>query len=325
MSLEALRWRDGKVEILDQRLLPRQEVWITAQTWQEVAEAIRSMAVRGAPLIGVAAAYGLALAQLQGEEIAAAKAGLAATRPTAVNLFRAIERVSAAPDMLAEARRIEQEERDANERIGKNGAELVPANARILTICNTGSLATPGIGTALGIIRTAFSQGKVREVFSAESRPRMQGLRLTTYELTSDGIPFRAIADGAAGALMQKGEVDIVIAGADRIAANGDTANKIGTYSLAVLAKHHEIPMVIAAPSSTIDPKTKSGHEIEIEERDAKELTNVDDICVAAEGCKVWNPAFDVTPGEFITNIVTERGTYFSPYDFAGVFATIQP
>ena len=262
----------------------------------------------------------MALAQRAGEDLQKARKDLAATRPTAVNLFWALDRVANAPDMLAEANKILEEEIANNEAIGRNGAALVPQNAGILTICNTGSLATPGIGTAHGILRTAYAQGKVIEVFSCETRPRQQGLRLTAWELTKDGIPFKSIADGAAGWLMAQGKVQIVIAGADRIAANGDAANKIGTYSLAILAKEHNIPFVIAAPSSTIDADTPSGDTIPIEERDPAELTDIGGNCIAPEDCPVWNPAFDVTPAKLITSIVTERGAYSPPYDFAGVF-----
>jgi methylthioribose-1-phosphate isomerase len=200
--------------------------------------------------------------------------------------------------------------------LAAHGAALVPEGARILTVCNTGSLATAGHGTALGIIRTAHGQGKVETVFACETRPRMQGLRLTAYELAHDGIPFRSIADGAAASLMRAGRVDLVIAGADRIARNGDTANKIGTYALAVAAKHHGLPFVIAAPTSTLDTSIATGVEIPIEERDACELTEIDGVQVAPPGCMVYNPAFDVTPGELITAIVTEKGVFRPPFAF---------
>lgn len=307
--------------MLDQRLLPNQEVWLTLRTAEEVAAAIRDMAVRGAPAIGVAAAYGIALAARSGEDLARADAVLRASRPTAVNLFWALDRMAAVPDksperLLAEARAIEREDVAMNEAIGRHGAELVPRGARVLTICNTGSLATAGHGTALGIIRSAFAAGRVSFVYSCETRPRQQGLRLTAWELMRDAIPFASIADGAAGSLMQAGKVDFVVAGADRIAANGDSANKIGTYSLAVLARHHRIPFVIAAPSSTLDAALPNGGSIPIEERPADELTLIEGVAVAPAGCPVFNPAFDVTPGELIDAIVTENGVFRPPYRF---------
>ena len=342
--------------MLDQRLLPNQEVWLELRTWQEVAEAIRDMAVRGAPAIGVAAAYGMALSPLSRPEGRGgqgggglreeAARGLAASRPTAVNLFWAIERMLKvepwnAGTALAEAQKIEAEDLAMNLKIGEHGAALVrklhpdpsppapsprhssgrggpgsPNNQQpinILTICNTGGLATSGHGTALGVIRTAFAQGKNIHVYSCETRPRMQGLRLTAWELMRDGIPFHSIADGVAGSLMRAGKVDLVIAGADRIAANGDAANKIGTYSLAVLARHHGIPFYVAAPSSTFDPSLASGDLIQIEERDAEELTHIDGHSVAPDSCPAYNPAFDVTPVELIDAIVSERGVHRAP------------
>ncbi|MEJ5171475.1 MAG: S-methyl-5-thioribose-1-phosphate isomerase, partial [Fimbriimonadales bacterium] len=257
----------------------------------------------------------------QGVPREAASEALAAARPTAVNLFWAIERIGRLEEwtferVLAEAQAIEEEDLQMNLRLAEHGAALVPQDARILTICNTGSLATSGHGTALGIIRTAHSQGKVRHVYSCETRPRQQGLRLTAWELLQDGIPFSSIADGAAAWLMARGGVDLVVVGADRIAANGDTANKIGTYALAVASQHHGIPFVVAAPSSTIDPATPSGAAIPIEERSAEELTEVDGIRVAPVGCPVWNPAFDVTPGPLVSAIVTEQGVFRPPFRF---------
>lgn len=316
-----LRWENGALLMLDQRILPGTETWLTLRTWQEVAEGIRSMAVRGAPAIGVAAAYGMALATASGEDWDTARAGLAASRPTAVNLFWALERIDRLTDrspeaVLAEATAIEKEDLAMNLKIGEFGASLVPENATILTICNTGSLATAGHGTALGIIRTAHAQGKVRHVFSCETRPRQQGLRLTAYELMKDQIPFQSIADSAAASLMRAGRIDFVVAGADRITANGDTANKIGTLMLAVLAHHFGIPFVIAAPSSTLDPTLPTGDLIPIEEREAEELTEIDGVRVAPAGCPVWNPAFDVTPGELISAIVTEKGIARAPFAF---------
>lgn len=307
--------------MLDQRLLPQHEAWLSLTTWEQVRDAIRDMAIRGAPAIGVAAAYGLALAALKQDNLDGARDGLAASRPTAVNLFWALDRVMALPSLdfvsiLAEAHAIEREDLAMNHAIGENGAALVPENAQILTICNTGSLATAGHGTALGIIRTAFQQGKVKHVWSCETRPRQQGLRLTAWELMQDGIPFHSIADSMAASLMRAGEVEFVVAGADRIAANGDTANKIGTYMLAVLAKHHGIPFVIAAPTSTLDAAILDGSHIPIEERDPQELTHAEGVAIGPEGVPVYNPGFDVTPGELISAIVTERGVFRPPYHF---------
>ena len=309
--------------MLDQRVLPHRVEWVRLETWQEVSTAIRDMVVRGAPAIGVAAGYGLALAALRGANFGEATRGLAAARPTAVNLFWAIDRVSSlgeAPtfeEVLREAQAIEREDEAMNDAIGLAGATLIPEGARVLTICNTGSLATIGIGTALGVIRTAFEQGKVSEVLACETRPRLQGLKLTAWELGQSGIPFRMIPDSAAASAMANHMVDIVIAGADRIAANGDSANKIGTYSLACLASMHDFPFVIAAPSSTIDAAMATGASIPIEERDAEEITMIDGVRVAPEGTKVWNPGFDVTPGSMISAIVTERGVFREPYDFS--------
>jgi methylthioribose-1-phosphate isomerase len=307
--------------MLDQRVLPSRVEWLTLGSSAEVASAIRDMAVRGAPAIGVAAAYGMALAAANNENRDRARALLAASRPTAVNLFWALERICKMPswepaDVLEEAKKIEAEDLACNLAIGRHGAAILPNGAAILTVCNTGSLATAGHGTALGVIRTGWEQGKVKFVYSCETRPRQQGLRLTAWELIQDRIPFASIADGAAGSLMRAGKVDFVIAGADRIAANGDTANKIGTYSLAVLARHHGIPFAIAAPTSTIDPGTPTGDDIPIEERDAEELTEIDGVRVAPVGCPVVNPAFDVTPGELIDAIVTEEGVFRPPYGF---------
>lgn len=308
--------------MLDQRVLPMREDWIAMSTHEEVAEGIREMAVRGAPAIGVAAGYGMALAAKNGIDRAQAHQLLAASRPTAVNLFWALERISAMnsweyADVVAEAKAIEAEDLAMNQEIGAHGAELMEKGWNILTICNTGSLATAGHGTALGVIRTAFAQGKEIHVYSCETRPRQQGLRLTAYELIKEGISFHSIADGVAGSLMQAGKVDCVIAGADRIAANGDSANKIGTYSLAVLARHHGIPFYIAAPSSTLDPTLATGDLIPIEERSGEELTHIEGVQVGPEGCPVYNPGFDVTPGELIEAIITEKGIYHGPYSFS--------
>ncbi len=305
------------MRILDQRHLPEREEWIEAATWEQVAEAIREMAVRGAPLIGVAAAYGLALARRSGADEQAARRGLAETRPTAANLSKALARVARADDPLAEAEALHEEERRACEAIGRHGASLVPEDAVVLTICSTGSLAAPGIGTALGVIRTAHREGKLKEAVLLETRPRLQGLRLNAWELLRDGVPFRVIPDGAAAWWMDRMGADLVITGADRIAANGDTANKIGTYALALAANEYGVTFAVAAPTSTIDRMTPTGDEIPIEERPPEEVTRVRGVAVAPEGCPVWNPAFDVTPAPFINRIVTEGGVHSPPYDFA--------
>ncbi|MCX7799581.1 MAG: S-methyl-5-thioribose-1-phosphate isomerase [Fimbriimonadales bacterium] len=321
MSVRAFRWESERLLLLDQRRLPQQEVWLNIQSYEQAAEAIRDMAVRGAPAIGIVAAYGMALAARAGVARNAAAATLAASRPTAVNLFWALERMERLPEWtfeaaLDEARRIEEEDLEMNLRLARYGAELVPEGARVLTICNTGSLATAGHGTALGIVRTAFELGKLRHVYSCETRPRLQGLRLTAWELMKDGIPFSSIADGAAAWLMAQGMVDFVVAGADRIAANGDTANKIGTYALALAARHHDLPFVVAAPSSTVDPATPSGEAIPIEERSSLELTEIEGVALAPAGCPAYNPAFDVTPGELLSAIVTEQGVFRPPFRF---------
>ena len=302
-------------------MLPHQERWIRLTTHDEVAQAIANMVVRGAPAIGISAAYGMVLALCNGVEPARAAETLIASRPTAVNLAWAVQRILGinplnAASALAEAQAIEAEDLAMNLAIGRLGAELVPPGANILTICNTGALATAGHGTALGIIRSAHASGRNIHVWACETRPRQQGLRLTAYELLAEGIPFHAIADGAAAALMAAGRVDCVIAGADRIAANGDTANKLGTYMLAVLAHHHGVPLYIAAPSSTIDTKTASGAAIPIEERAADEVTHSEGVAIAPTATPVYNPAFDVTPGSLISAIVTEHAVFRPPYGF---------
>lgn len=316
-------WDNDKLRILDQRRLPVKEEWLELTTWLEVVGAIRDMVVRGAPAIGVAAAYGMVLARLNGADRAAARKGLAESRPTAVNLFWALDQMDNVQEwevapLLTAAQAIEQLEVEMNAKIGANGAAVIPKGAGVLTICNTGSLATPGIGTALGVIRTAFESDPSLFVYSCETRPRLQGLKLTAWELMRDGIPFQSISDGMAGALMRNGKVQVVIAGADRIAVNGDTANKIGTYTMAVLAKHHSIPFFIAAPSSTLDPSMPDGSHIPIEERSAAEITHADGVQLAPTNCPVWNPGFDVTPGELISGIITESGVFRPPYSFPG-------
>ncbi len=316
-----MEWDNGVLRLLDQRFLPLKEIWNVYSDCNSVAIAIEDMVVRGAPAIGIVAAYGMALAMQNGENFEESKAKLAATRPTAVNLFWALDRlerlkVKNFESVLAEARKIDSEDLEMNLAIGENGLEFVKTGARILTICNTGALATGGHGTALGIIRSAYKNDRSIFVYSCETRPRQQGLRLTAWELLKENIPFKSIADSAAGWLMAQGQVDLVIAGADRIAANGDTANKIGTYALAVLAKYHGIPFLIAAPVSTFDPKISSGISIPIEEREASELTEIDGVRVAPHGIQVFNPAFDVTPNNLIHAIVTEKKAFRPPYLF---------
>ncbi|RYG47322.1 S-methyl-5-thioribose-1-phosphate isomerase [bacterium] len=316
-----MEWAGDRLRLLDQRGLPHREEWLDLHNADEVATAIRDMAVRGAPAIGIAAAYGMALAAKNGDDLDVAKTVLAQSRPTAVNLFWALDRIASLTDrspeaILLEARRIEAEDLAMNLAIGEHGAVLVEDGWNVLTVCNTGALATGGHGTALGIIRSAHNEGKSIHVWSCETRPRQQGLRLTAYELTKEAIPFHSIADSVAASLMAAGKVDLVVAGADRIAANGDAANKIGTYMLAVLAHHHNIPFVIAAPTSTLDPAIPDGAHIPIEERSGEELTHSEGLAIAPEGTPVYNPGFDVTPGDLITAIVTEKGVFRGPYKF---------
>jgi methylthioribose-1-phosphate isomerase len=306
-SVQPIRWRGDRLELLDQRLLPDQTVYVTCRTAEEVATAIRDMVVRGAPAIGCAAAFGVVLSDGSTESYEI----LAKSRPTAVNLFWALERMKKAVDLKAEAEAIFTEDLAANRAMGKLGAALIPNKARVMTHCNAGALATAGYGTALGVIRAA--KGKNISVVANETRPYLQGARLTAYELVQEGIPCTLITDNMAGHLMSKGEIDVIVVGADRIAANGDTANKIGTYSLAVLAKRHGIPFYVAAPLSTFDPKLSSGSKIPIEERPASEVTGYRDRRWAPEGVAVRNPAFDVTPAELITGIVTEHGIVRRP------------
>jgi methylthioribose-1-phosphate isomerase len=299
-----VRLEDDAVVLLDQRRLPDEEVELRCGSAAEVADAIRTLAVRGAPAIGVAAAYGLALAAAQGQDLGEAHRMLAASRPTAVNLTWALQ--SMRTDPTAErARKIHADEVERCRAMAAHAAGLVGPGTRLLTHCNSGGLATGGYGTALGAIRTAWERGLVRHVWVGETRPLLQGARLTAWELEQLAIDHSVIPDAAAGALMGRGEVDLVITGADRIAANGDTANKIGTYGLAVLARHHRIPLYVVAPTSTLDPKAVTGAEIPIEERDPAEVT---------PRFAAWNPAFDVTPGELIDAVVTERGVHRPPY-----------
>ena len=333
--VSTVAWDDGAVVMIDQRRLPGEQVFLRCRQPREVAEAIRNMTIRGAPAIGVAAAFGLALAargsKAQGAALAAeferACGELAHTRPTAVNLFWAIDRMrrrfQAAAEMdgaalrqalLDEALAIQAEDLAACRRMGDLGAELLPQEARVLTHCNAGALATAGYGTALGVVRSAARLGKIKNVFADETRPYLQGARLTAWELMQDGIPTTLIADNMAGHLMARGEVNAVVVGADRIAANGDVANKIGTYSVAILAKEHGIPFYVAAPVSTIDLSTPDGSRIPIEERSPDEVTHHGGRRLAPEGVAVRNPAFDVTPHRYVTAIVCERGVARAPY-----------
>ncbi|MBI5286812.1 MAG: S-methyl-5-thioribose-1-phosphate isomerase [Deltaproteobacteria bacterium] len=331
-----IEWKDNKVYMIDQRLLPTEEVYREYTDFMDVAEAIREMVIRGAPAIGVAAAFGVALGALNIEK--KDKNGflkgfekicdcLAHTRPTAVNLFWAIERMKRVVGenqdtppaflkdrLVEEAKGIYVEDIEANRQMGKNGSRFIKEGDAILTHCNAGALATAGYGTALGVIRRAVEEGKRVKVFAGETRPFLQGARLTAWELMKDGIDTTLITDNMAGYIMKKGLIDLVIVGADRIASNGDVANKIGTYSLAVLAKAHKIPFYVAAPTSTIDLKVKDGGEIPIEERDPGELTHIKGIPIAPAGIKVKNPAFDVTPNSLVTAIITERGVAERPY-----------
>jgi len=335
-NLRTVYWEDGQVCMIDQRLLPQQFSIARYRRYEDVAEAIRAMVVRGAPAIGASAAFGLALAaqhsqatSLEGlrAELAQAAALLAASRPTAVNLFWAIQRMEAlaqqphadAPALraalLAEAQVLADEDVALNQRMGAHGAALLPDKATIIHHCNTGSLATVQWGTALGVVRSAFRQGKELFVLVDETRPRLQGARLTSWELLQEGIPHKIIADGASGHYMRSQRVDACLVGADRIAANGDTANKIGTYNLAVVAKENGVPFYVVAPTSTIDLATPHGDDIPIEERAAEEVTHIDGHRIAPQGAAVGNPAFDVTPARYITAIVTERGVIFPPFE----------
>jgi len=330
---EAIRWLDGRLSILDQSRLPREEVFLDLDNYRDVVKAIKEMRVRGAPAIGVAAAYGIALwaantkTRNKGEFLAQLDKvveAFAASRPTAVNLFRAITRMKEAArgdsiaeikrSLVNEARRIYKEELSATRKLSRLGAELIKDGFRILTHCNAGPLATAGYGTALGVIRAAKEQGKKVSVFVTETRPLLQGARLTTWELVQQGIPVTLIADSMAGHFMRLGQIDCVIVGADRIAANGDVANKIGTYALAVLAKENKIPFYVAAPTSTIDLSLSSGDKIPIEERSPEEVTHIQGLPIAPEGTRAANPAFDITPHRYITAIITEKGIIEAPY-----------
>ena len=336
--LPTIAWHDDDIVMVDQRKLPADEVYVTCKNVNDVAKAIKTMVIRGAPAIGVCAAMGLALGAARSKATGTKQFTtefqrncdlLASTRPTAVNLFWAIERMKRtftdgalageSVDQLkarlrSEADRIHDDDVASCRAIGAYGATLVPSEANILTHCNAGALATAGYGTALGVIRGAVEAGRKVRVLADETRPFLQGARLTAWELVKDGIDTTVITDNMAGAIMRKGEIDLVVVGADRIAANGDTANKIGTYSVAVLAKEHGIPFYVAAPWSTIDLSTKDGDAIPIEERNPREVTHVGNNQLAPEGAQVRNPSFDVTPHKYITAIITERGVYKPPF-----------
>jgi methylthioribose-1-phosphate isomerase len=334
--IQTLEWTDSGVRFIDQTKLPTEETYVSCKTYNQVADVIRNMVVRGAPAIGVAAAMGIAL----GVKNSKAENGgdlkhefdqicdvLGKTRPTAVNLFWAIKRMRDKFEMLRvrpipqikqslieEAQRMHAEDIAANQAMGRHGATLMPASGGVLTHCNAGALATCGYGTALGVIRAAVEQGKKIHVYADETRPFLQGSRLTAWELMKDSIPTTVISDNMAGAMMKQGKINAIVVGADRIAANGDVANKIGTYSVAVLAKEHEIPFYVAAPLSTVDFETPDGSGIPIEQRDGKEVTHIAGRQMVPDGVAVENPAFDVTPAKYVTAIVTERGIARAPY-----------
>jgi methylthioribose-1-phosphate isomerase len=332
---KAIEWVNGRVRLLDQTRLPHQEAYLDLTDHRQMAAAIREMRVRGAPLIGIAAAYGMALAARHIEassmedflaQLRPVAEALAASRPTAINLSWALKRMTLAAEaatdpqaaqeaLVAEALRIHQEGADADRRLAEYGAQLISPGSAVLTHCNTGSLATGGSGTALGVIRAAWEQARLSHVYASETRPLLQGARLTAWELARDAIPTTLITDGAAGFLMHRRDaIACVIVGADRIAANGDVANKIGTYTLAVLAREHAIPFYVAAPTSTIDLTTASGDQIPIEERSPEEVTTFAGVRVAPAGIEALNPAFDVTPHSYVSAIITERGVVREPY-----------
>jgi methylthioribose-1-phosphate isomerase len=335
METKPVEWVEGKVRLIDQTKLPHREVFLELGRYQEVVAAIKGMKVRGAPAIGIAAAYGLALGaqsiRAAGKEtflrrFRAMAQAFATTRPTAVNLFWAIERmrrVAASGDdparikeaLIAEAKRIDAENEAANRTLGRLGAELIEDGSTILTHCNTGPLATGGYGTALGVIRAAHEQGKRVRVYATETRPLLQGARLTTWELMRLGIPVTLISDTMCGYFMARCQINYAIVGADRIAANGDTANKIGTYPIAVLAMEHGVPFYVAAPTSTLDLSIPSGKEIPIEERRPEEVTHIRGVPIAPPGVAAANPAFDITPHYFISAIITEKGILYEPYE----------
>jgi methylthioribose-1-phosphate isomerase len=319
-TIRAVQWHGNHLRLLDQRLLPAEERWLDCYDATAVTQAIKDLAVRGAPAIGIAAAWGVVLAAQQGVALDQALAQLRAARPTAVNLMWALDRmkarITAGADAAAlerEAQAIQDEDLAANRHMGELGAALIAPGSGVMTHCNTGSLATSGYGTALGVIRAGVAAGRIAHVYAGETRPWQQGARLTMWELVRDGIPAKLIADSAASHLMKSGAVKWVIVGADRIAANGDTANKIGTYQLAIAARHHGVKFMVVAPSSTVDMATASGDDIEIELRDAAELLSVGGRRTVVEGAQAWNPVFDVTPAALIDAIVTERGVIEQP------------
>jgi methylthioribose-1-phosphate isomerase len=330
---KAVEWLDGRLRILDQSKLPEEQAFVTLDDYRDVVDAIREMRVRGAPAIGVTAAYGIALGASGLEaanrhdflaQLNQVMQAFATSRPTAVNLFQAINRMKQAAQgadisgikksLINEAKRIHEGEVSATKELSRLGADLLMDDCNVLTHCNAGTLATAGYGTALGVIKAAKEQGKKVSVFATETRPLLQGARLTTWELMEEGIPVTLITDSMAGYFMKRGEIDCVVVGADRIAANGYTANKIGTYSLAVLASAHGIPFYVAAPTSTIDMGLTSGYQIPIEERSPEEVTHIRGTPIAPKGVRAANPAFDVTPGAYITAIVTEKGIVRVPY-----------
>jgi methylthioribose-1-phosphate isomerase len=333
-DFKIIEWLGDRVRVIDQARLPHEEVFLDLDDYRQVADAIKELRIRGAPDIGVAAAYGFALGAQKIEpdskdeflaQLRPVSETLSSSRPTAVNLFWALERMNRVAqsgedvsqikkDLLAEARKIEAENDEANRRLSELGAELIQDGFTILTHCNAGSLATAGYGTALGIIKMAREQGKRIEVYATETRPLLQGARLTTWELLKEDIPVTLITDSMAGYFMNKGEIDCVIVGADCIAANGDVANKIGTYTLAVLAMENAISFYVAAPLSTIDLSLPTGEDIPIEERSPDEVTHIQGIRIAAEGVRAANPAFDVTPHSYVTAIITEKGVIREPY-----------
>jgi methylthioribose-1-phosphate isomerase len=334
--IETLEWTDQGVRFIDQTKLPTQEVYVTCKTYEEVADAIRTMIVRGAPAIGVAAAMGIALGvrDSKAETVGDLKRDLdhiceviGQTRPTAVNLFWAIQRMKEKferlrirsitqikQELIVEAQRMYAEDIAANQAMGRHGATLMPGSGGVLTHCNAGALATAGYGTALGVIRAAVEQGKKIHVYADETRPFLQGARLTAWELMKDGIPTTVISDNMAGAMMRQGKIGAIVVGADRIAANGDVANKIGTYTVAVLAKENSIPFYVAAPISTVDLACPDGNRIPIEQRNPQEVTHIGGKQMVPDGVAVENPAFDVTPSKYVAAIITERGIARAPY-----------
>ncbi|MGZ4777617.1 MAG: S-methyl-5-thioribose-1-phosphate isomerase [Thermoanaerobaculia bacterium] len=318
-AVQPIRWTNESLQLLDQRKLPGQVTYVECRDAADVSRAIRDMIVRGAPAIGVAAAFGLAMAARRGDDLRTAADDLRRARPTAVNLGWAIDRMLAAAahgeDLAGEAQKMFDEDIASNRRIGVNGAALLGNRATILTHCNAGALATAGYGTALGVIRAAVEAGKSIAVFADETRPYLQGARLTAWELQQDGIDVTLITDSMAGHFFQQGKFDAVVVGADRIAANGDTANKIGTYTVAVLAAAHNVPFYVAAPWSTVDVQCPNGAAIPIEERSAKEVVEISGTRIAPEGISVRHPAFDVTPARLITAIITDRGVLRAPYE----------